>query len=151
MGSNTSTTVGSGKNSSETRMEPSSTSKDQTADANNSDNPTAAAATQNEPDTPIEPTPAELVALTVKAGNNFVDALGKQDFDALEATLAPNVKFRYLVSPELFGGEGATPATDYLRAWFGPTKLPVCKTTFSRLSQDSSLLFKSYVAKLCRS
>ena len=51
--------------------------------------------------------------------HRFLEALGRRDFDALEATLAPNVWFRGLLPKSLHESTTARETADAYRSWYG--------------------------------
>jgi TusA-related sulfurtransferase len=64
----------------------------------------------------------------------FLDALTRRDFDALEATLDPAVRFRALVPGETVAGATAADTAACFRRWFGD------KTEIEILDQEIDLL-----------
>lgn len=52
------------------------------------------------------------------AGRAFLEALTSRDFDGVEASLDPNVRFRGLLPGGLRELSGAAAVTDQLRSWF---------------------------------
>jgi hypothetical protein len=52
-------------------------------------------------------------------GVGFLQALERQDWEALESCFADDVQFRALVPPGLREGSSAASAAGYLKRWFG--------------------------------
>jgi hypothetical protein len=50
---------------------------------------------------------------------SFVDALGRRDFDAIGATLSPDVRFRALTPGSTWGGFGVDSTLAAIHKWFG--------------------------------
>lgn len=59
---------------------------------------------------------------TVSAAARFVDALAAHDFDALQAALAPEVRFRALIPPGFREAAGAAEARRLIESWFGDSE-----------------------------
>jgi hypothetical protein len=49
----------------------------------------------------------------------FVDALAVRDYDAIESTLAPEVRFRALIPPGVREAASRSEARGYVQTWFG--------------------------------
>lgn len=67
-------------------------------------------------------------------GQAFIDALARHDFEALEATLAPSLRFRALVPGETVETTSAAEAVACFRRWFGD------KTDFEFLEHHADVL-----------
>jgi TusA-related sulfurtransferase len=68
------------------------------------------------------------------AAQAFLDALARQDFEALEATLDPSVQFRALSPGENITATAASEAVACYRRWFGD------KTDIDLLDRNATLL-----------
>jgi tRNA 2-thiouridine synthesizing protein A len=60
-------------------------------------------------------------AVATRLGHAFVNAIVDRDFDAVEALLAPNVRFRALTPRAVREGTTPAEARDWIWAWFGET------------------------------
>jgi hypothetical protein len=69
-------------------------------------------------------------------GESFIQALGAQDFDALETMFAPKVRFRSLVPGEEYNASTAAQAVALLRDWFGSLDTIEVEQSASELVSD---------------
>ena len=59
-----------------------------------------------------------MIDISLSPLERFVDAVARRDYAALEATLAPNVRFRALVPPGFREAVTAAGAREHIEGWF---------------------------------
>jgi len=60
-----------------------------------------------------------MIDAAVSPVHEFVDALARRDYDAIETTLVPEVRFRALIPPGVREASSRGEARAYVQRWFG--------------------------------